>query len=131
MIERKTMNEVEFFTERHGITYSGRKIYPDHPDKIEFDLDDIARALSRLCRFGGHCKHFYSVAQHSALVAAQMPTKELKKVALMHDAPEAYIQDLIRSVKNLCPDYKLIEASFWKAIAKKIQSPSCFTFRSQ
>jgi uncharacterized protein len=50
-------------------TVSGRRVDPFAPDPSEIDLDDIAQALSNQCRFGGHCRVFYSVAQHSCLAA--------------------------------------------------------------
>jgi hypothetical protein len=113
----------EFFTGEHGITYSGKKFWPEFPERSEIDIEDIARALSRLCRFGGHCRFFYSVAQHSVLLANEMPTLELKRIALMHDAPEAYTQDIIRAVKRLLKEYKPIEAGFWKIISTKFNLP--------
>lgn len=80
-------------------TYTGRKFYPYDPRPEDIDILDIAHALAMTCRFGGHSKHHYSVAQHSVLVAEQAsPANALR--ALMHDAPEAYIGDLVRPLKH-------------------------------
>ena len=49
-------------------TLSGRRVNPLDAAVEDIDPADIARALSNLCRFGGHSKAFYSVAQHSAIV---------------------------------------------------------------
>ena len=117
-------NDVGFVTTSHGITFLGHPIFPECPEMGEYDIVDIAHALSNLCRFGGHVVSFYSVAQHSVLVADQLPTRELKRIGLMHDATEAYCQDLIRAVKHLCPEYKKIEDNFWKAIANKFNLPA-------
>lgn len=115
----------DFNSNIHGITASGRRICATHPAMGEFSIEDIAEALSKLCRFGGHCYGaFYSVAQHSALMAMQFSDRELAREALMHDATEAYCQDLIRAVKNRCPDYRVVEAEFWHALATRFKLSS-------
>jgi hypothetical protein len=66
-------------------------------------ISAIVHALSMICRFNGHCHSFYSVAQHSCLVADLVvmdllePQHEL--VALLHDATEAYLGDVVRPLK--------------------------------
>jgi len=84
-------------------------------------LEDIATGLSKLCRFNGQCKNFYSVAEHSVLVSryiealaekkGQMP-RALISAGLLHDSPEAYLGDMTTPLKRLCPGYKIIEARF-------------------
>lgn len=75
------------------------------PDPFTISIEAIARGLSRICRFNGHCKRYYSVAQHSIhvsrLVAGKTAeaTRSLQLWGLLHDASEAYIGDLIRPVK--------------------------------
>lgn len=69
-------------------------------------LEDIAYALSRLCRFTGHCSRHYSVAEHSVNVAKQCQLEHgfsdsWAMAALLHDAAEAYIGDLSSPLKSL------------------------------
>jgi hypothetical protein len=80
-------------------TFSGRRFFPFDPRPEDIDIVDIAHALSMTCRYGGHAKQFYSVAQHSVLVASKAPA-HLALRALLHDAAEAYIGDLIRPIKK-------------------------------
>ena len=79
-------------------TFSGKRFHFLEPTPDEVDIRDIAHHLSLLCRFTGACKLFYSVAEHSILVAELVP-QELKLSALLHDAAEAYINDISRPVK--------------------------------
>ena len=79
---------------------------------------DIAHALAHVCRFGGHTRHHYSVAQHSLLVASIVPDG-LQLTALLHDATEAYICDMVRPLKALLPDYSEIEHGIWLAICDR------------
>jgi hypothetical protein len=82
------------------ITTSGKIINLFDPDPASIDIEDIASSLSKLCRWGGNLSDYYSVAQHSCLVAWLAPTP-LRLSALMHDAPEAYAGDVIRPIKSL------------------------------
>ncbi|MGZ4252327.1 MAG: hypothetical protein ACXVR2_03560 [Solirubrobacteraceae bacterium] len=50
-------------------TVSGRWVNPFDPDPAQLDAGDIARALANQCRFGGHSRVFYSVAQHCVIVS--------------------------------------------------------------
>ena len=98
------------------MTYTGRKFDPLNPDEKEINITDIAHALSLKCRFTGHCKEFYSVAQHSVLVSeASIHPLE----GLMHDASEAYLPDVTRPVKYRLNGFKEIEDNLLKVIFKK------------
>ena len=90
----------------------------------DVNIEDISAALSKICRFGGHCSTFYSVAQHSIHVAELVPD-ELKLHALLHDASEAYLGDIPRPIKhsNEFAFYRLIEERISKIIYKKYNLP--------
>jgi len=102
-------------------TYSGRTIQPLNPDPADVDIEDIAHALSNNCRFTGHVKSFYSVAQHSVLCSRIVPD-EYALTALLHDASEAYLSDIARPIKAQ-PDfgetYKKYESKLEAAIAER------------
>jgi hypothetical protein len=80
-------------------TYTGRMFTPFDPDPADVDIRDIAHALALTCRFGGHCRRFYSVAQHS-VHASTLVAPEYSLWALMHDAAEAYVGDVVRPLKR-------------------------------
>lgn len=88
------------------------------PELAEFTIHDIAAALSKLCRFTGHTREFYSVAQHSVLVSQEAP-EELKMNALLHDAAEFVLGDVASPLKSLLPHYKMLEASVQQAVRNK------------
>jgi 5'-deoxynucleotidase YfbR-like HD superfamily hydrolase len=88
-------------------TVSGRWVNPFDPDPEQLDIGDIARALANQCRFGGHCRVFYSVAQHSVIVSELVEERggDVEDVfaALMHDASEAYLGDMPHPLKHRSP----------------------------
>lgn len=96
-------------------TYSGRRFYPLDPRSDEIHSEDVAHALSLLCRYGGHVDRFYSVAEHCVLMShAVAPENAL--AALLHDATEAYVCDVPRPLKRYLADYQDIEDNVWLAI---------------
>ena len=88
-------------------TVSGRWVNPFDPDPEQLDAGDIARALANQCRFGGHCRVFYSVAQHSVIISRLVEERggdvEDAFAALMHDATEAYLGDMPHPLKHRSP----------------------------
>jgi hypothetical protein len=101
-------------------TYSGAQFWPMDPRASEVRVGDIAAALSKLCRYGGQCNRFYSVAEHCVHVANYAP-EGLKLAALMHDASEAYLSDVIRPIKSFLTNYLEIEAGLERVIAERFR----------
>lgn len=103
-------------------TVSGKQFHFANPTPGMIDIQDIAHALGNLCRFTGQCRQFYSVAEHSVLLSQIVP-KELALMGLLHDATEAYCADLARPLKQLLPDYQVVEERIWQAVAAKFALP--------
>ena len=104
-------------------TFSGKVFDPMEMTTDDVELQDIAHALSMLCRGGGHLKFFYSVGQHSINCArealARGWSRKLALACLLHDASEAYISDIIRPVKVHLSNYLVIEEQIMDTILKK------------
>lgn len=103
-------------------TATGRMFWPLDPRAGEVFIEDIAASLSKQCRFAGHCKAFYSVAEHSVLVSRLVPP-EAALHGLLHDASEAYVVDVPRPLKPYLSEYKGIEDRVWEAIADRFGLP--------
>ena len=91
-------------------TWTGRQFDPLHMQPSDVSLEDIAHALSLLCRGGGHLDRFYSVGQHCINCAGEARARgwsdRLVLACLLHDASEAYISDIIRPVKIHLDNYR-------------------------
>jgi hypothetical protein len=105
-------------------TFTGKRFYVLDPREEEVCIEDIAHALSNLCRFTGHVREFYSVAQHSLHVSELCP-EELALQGLLHDASEAYLNDLNRPLKRSeeLRGYREIEARVQEVIARAFGLP--------
>lgn len=103
-------------------TLSGKQFDYINSTIDDIDVEDIAGALSNICRFAGHLPEFYSVAQHSVL-CSQIVSPEFAFEALMHDAAEAYCQDIPAPLKALLPDYRQIEKRTDQLIRLKFGLP--------
>ena len=102
------------------LTFSGQYFDRFDPDPDKIDLIVIAHSLSNQCRFNGHCRQFYSVAEHSYLAAFLAP-KDAAAAVLLHDAAEAYMGDLVRPLKQKLPDYSWLEDRLQSIIYKKFR----------
>lgn len=99
-------------------TYSGHKLHLLNPEAQHMSIVDIAMGLSRICRFGGQCERFYSVAEH-CVRASQVVAPEEALNALLHDAAEAYLGDVTSPVKALLPDYRALYNRLERVIFNK------------
>lgn len=108
-------------------TYTGAQFWPLDPRPSEVRTEDIAHALSMQCRFAGHCRVFYSVAEHSVRVSQLLrawghpPLAQL--AGLLHDASEAYLVDVPRPLKPHLPGYSEIERRVMDAICERFGLP--------
>jgi len=110
-------------------THAGKQLYlPVTEDMIE--IEDIAHALSMQCRYAGHTKQFYSVAEHCCLVSDWVWRKlkgemghdrrcSTALAALMHDASEAYLVDIPKPIKPYLTNYAELEQQIEVVVADK------------
>jgi len=107
-------------------TATGLKFYPFAPEPDMFRLEDITTSLSQQCRFNGHTKKMYTVAQHSLHVGNIVPP-ELRVYGLLHDAAEAYLSDIPSPIKKYLAVYhdekikkiQIFEKSVLRALCEK------------
>jgi hypothetical protein len=104
--------------EPYILTFSGVEFTLRDKSTGTFRLKDIARSLSMQCRYTGHVKQFYSVAEHSVLMSRYADHPDIRAVALFHDAVEAYVGDLVSPLKRLLPLYKEIEDDIERRLFK-------------
>ena len=113
------MSTENLFTPDCIRTYTGLYMNVFEPTLDMVCIEDIAHSLSMQCRFGGHLPKFYSVAQHSILVALRISETGIKLEALLHDASEAYLMDIPSPIKKRLSNYKEIEENLMRIIGDK------------
>ena len=100
---------------------SGHYVDIQSPEPDMIDIQSIASALSKICRFGGHCPLFYSVAEHCIHAAGFAYTDghplEVVAAVLLHDATEAYLGDMVKPLKQLLPEYSKLEGKMELAVS--------------
>lgn len=105
-------------------TFTGKRFNLINPELDQICIEDIAHALSQLCRWTGHTRRFYSIAEHSVHVS-RLCKPEYRLAGLLHDAPEAYVNNLNRPLKktNELRGYRLTELIIWNRIVEKFDLP--------
>jgi len=99
-------------------TFTGKIVDLQSPTPDVVDIEDVAHALSMICRYGGHCDEFYSVAEHSVVLeefAARISPKE-SLFFLLHDAAEAYLGDVVSPLKKVLTSFVELE-KLWRMLA--------------
>lgn len=115
--------------ERRGdwmMTFTGKRFWPLDPRADEVCFADIGAALSMICRYGGHTRRFYSVAEHSTLLARHFLERGeggRARYALAHDMPEAYTGDVVRPLKKHWPAAEAIEARVANVVSEALGWP--------
>lgn len=97
------MSRSDWMQTHSGIAFS----FPPTPKMIA--IGDIAHSLSMQCRYNGHCRTFYSVAEHSVLVSDWLLYNvgpAAARAGLLHDAGEAYLCDVPKPLKPMLGGYR-------------------------
>lgn len=103
------------------LTLQGQLFDYRAPELHRFDIEEIAHALSNLCRFTGHTRSFYSVAQHSVLVCDLAPPEhKLEALLPMYREVEQRVEAALRSSFELSP-YKSREVKLADLAAYQIE----------
>lgn len=104
-------------------TYTGIRMIPSEPKKDDFQIRDIAHALSLICRGNGHVKTFWSVGEHCISCAKEAAARGLPSriilACLLHDAGECYLSDVPRPFKKTLPVYQEAEDRLLNVIWQK------------
>lgn len=114
-----TLQEATVINPRAIMLHSGVLFDVFDPNPDDINVEDIAHALSNLCRFGGHSPQFYSVAQHCVLCSHIDGSPREQLEFLMHDSSEAYLADLPRPIKRQLSEYSRVEDNLLEIIFKK------------
>jgi hypothetical protein len=109
---------------------SGKQFFINAPT---FDVEDMAWALGMMCRYNGHCRHFYSVAEHSVIVSLLMQELKLGDPweGLWHDGQEAYQPDMVSGWKRECQGWREFEARVERPLRDHFALPSAKTYGCQ
>lgn len=99
-------------------TFNGHRVTILDPKAEQICISDIAHSLSMQCRYTGHCKRFYSVAEHSVWVA-RMCAPEYALWGLLHDGTEAYLADIATPIKVHLSNYKVLEHGMALKVAER------------
>ena len=98
-------------------TYTGKHFEPSNPDPEMIRIEDIAHALSLICRGNGHVKTFWSVGQHCINCAKEAWARGLSNrmvlACLLHDASECYMSDIPRPFKRSCRNTGPVKKVSW------------------
>lgn len=104
-------------------TYTGKHFDPINPDMSQVVIEDIAHALSLICRGNGQVKSFFSVGQHCINAAkeaiARGYSQKVILACLLHDASECYMSDVPRPLKHTMTEYVRIENDLLELIYEK------------
>jgi 5'-deoxynucleotidase YfbR-like HD superfamily hydrolase len=103
-------------------TFTGKTFSPLDPCLSDVDIVDIAHSLANLCRYVGHTRRLYTVAQHSVLVAGLLRPPH-RAWGLLHDAAEAYLGDMAATIKRadvpLGVAYRRVEEQVMRVVAER------------
>lgn len=111
------------------LTASGRQYWPADPHPDEIFVEDVAAHLAKLCRFTGACRDVYCVGEHSVLVGREVlrrtGDRRMGLIGLLHDGPEAYLNDMNRPTKRgpNMEGYRELERANWQALASRLGLP--------
>lgn len=113
------------------LTQTRRKVFPLDFKDNDVSLEDIARSLSKQCRYNGHVDRFFTVAEHSVLISRALERdgygRVLAKLGLLHDSAECYTGDIIKPFKNALEDkgfsIKPYELHIEEAISRQFNLP--------
>ena len=110
-------------------TLSGKKFDFNRPSPEMIDINDIASGLAYKGHFAGQTPYMFSIAQHSLMVCNEYATRfpgapnEMKLMALLHDASEAYTGDIVKPLKVYLPNFVSLENAIMQAISLKFKFP--------
>lgn len=100
--------------------FSGAFFDYNNPEDSNVEIDDIAHALSHVCRFAGHVSEFHSVAQHCVNVSLIVHPLHAYD-ALMHDTAEAFTNDIPTPLKFAIPEFKNLETKIETAMSERFE----------